>query len=128
MYDRISGRFHADITTSGSVKSNIGHLEGASGIAGVIKTVLALEKGVIPPISVNLQTLNPRIDDEFYNIKVSIVGYFFPSSFSVTDKPSSHKPLYPGHQKGFVGHPLVLLAMEALILMSCWTMHAIISS
>ncbi|CAI7624844.1 unnamed protein product [Penicillium glandicola] len=53
----------------GSVKSNIGHLEGASGVAGVIKTVLALEKGIIPPNSVNLQSLNPRIDDEFLNIK-----------------------------------------------------------
>lgn len=71
MYDRISGSFHAHSTTSGSVKSNIGHLEGASGVAGVIKTVLALEKGIIPPNSVNLQNLNSRIDDEFYNIKVS---------------------------------------------------------
>lgn len=53
------------------MKSNIGHLEGASGVAGVIKTVLALEKGIIPPNSVNLQSLNPRIDDEFLNIKVS---------------------------------------------------------
>ncbi|KAJ5683051.1 hypothetical protein N7462_006216 [Penicillium macrosclerotiorum] len=53
----------------GSVKSNIGHLEGASGIAGVIKVILALEKGIIPPNSENLQQLNPRIDDEFWNIQ-----------------------------------------------------------
>lgn len=45
----------------GAVKSNVGHLEGASGVAGVIKAVLALEKGIIPP-NTNFEKLNPRID------------------------------------------------------------------
>ncbi|KAJ5901470.1 hypothetical protein N7495_001998 [Penicillium taxi] len=52
----------------GSIKSNIGHLEGASGIAAIMKVILALEKGVIPPNSENLHDLNPRIDDEFWNL------------------------------------------------------------
>ena len=45
----------------GSVKSNIGHLEAASGIAGLIKATLALRKGVIPP-HLHFRTPNPRLD------------------------------------------------------------------
>ncbi|KAI0190605.1 putative polyketide synthase [Astrocystis sublimbata] len=45
----------------GAVKSNIGHTEGTSGVAGVIKTVLSLERGVILP-NTNFERLNPRID------------------------------------------------------------------
>lgn len=55
---------------SGALKSNIGHLEGASGIAGVIKTILALEKAVIPP-NANFRQINPRIDTELLRIKLN---------------------------------------------------------
>ena len=54
----------------GSVKTNIGHTETASGLASIIKVTLALEHGLIPP-SVNLETLNPKIPFDEYRIKVT---------------------------------------------------------
>lgn len=44
----------------GSIKSNMGHLEGASGLAGLIKSVLMLENKMILP-NRNFEKGNPRI-------------------------------------------------------------------
>lgn len=58
----------------GSVKTNIGHLDTAAGVAGLIKTVLALKHQQIPP-SLHFETPNPKIDfanSPFYvNTKLS---------------------------------------------------------
>src|SRR5262249_20304874 len=45
----------------GSVKSNIGHLKGAAGAAGMLKAALSLRDKVLPP-SVNCQTPSPDVD------------------------------------------------------------------
>lgn len=53
----------------GSIKPNIGHLEGAAGVAGLIKGVIVLERGKIPP-NINFETPNPDIDFENWKVKV----------------------------------------------------------
>ncbi|SFU37836.1 type I polyketide synthase [Nitrosospira multiformis] len=45
----------------GSVKTNVGHLDAAAGVAGLIKTVLAMKHRTLPP-SLNFEQPNPQID------------------------------------------------------------------
>ena len=51
----------------GSVKSNVGHLEAASGVAGLVKALLCLQKRAVPP-TIHLKTPNPKIKFQEWNI------------------------------------------------------------
>ncbi|MFI1050799.1 type I polyketide synthase, partial [Streptomyces griseoruber] len=53
----------------GSLKTNVGHLEGAAGIAGFVKTVLALQHRELPP-SLNYRTTNPDIPLDALRLRV----------------------------------------------------------
>src|SRR5579871_4164926 len=59
----VLAQFHLPVgsVALGSVKSNIGHLKGAAGAAGLLKTALALRDRVLPP-SIGCHHLNPEID------------------------------------------------------------------
>lgn len=59
----------------GALKSNVGHMEGASGVAGLIKSVMILEKGIIPP-NINFEKVNPRIPVNEWNISVRIFPFW----------------------------------------------------
>ena len=53
----------------GSVKSNVGHLEAAAGIVGLVKLALSIRNGVLPP-SLHYAAPNPQIMFEEYNLTV----------------------------------------------------------
>ncbi|HYB36143.1 MAG TPA: acyltransferase domain-containing protein [Mycobacterium sp.] len=55
----------------GAVKSNLGHLEAAAGIAGFIKAVLAVQRGHIPA-NLNFENPNPHIP--FENLRLKVVA------------------------------------------------------
>lgn len=64
-----SNRPPGDHCFIGSVKSNIGHLEAAAGIAGLIKTALILKHGQIPP-NLHFEIPNPKIPFEDLRLRV----------------------------------------------------------
>lgn len=61
----------------GAVKSNIGHLEGAAGIAGLMKAIHVLESGIIPP-NIWFEKANPKIL-ESWNLKFPTTATPWPS-------------------------------------------------
>jgi amino acid adenylation domain-containing protein len=63
------GRTAENACVIGSIKTNIGHLEPAAGIAGLIKAALCVREGEIPP-SLHFERPNPHIDFDGLGIRV----------------------------------------------------------
>lgn len=63
----------------GSVKTNIGHLEAAAGIAGLMKVVLSMKHGTIPP-SLHYENPNPHVDFEALHLQVQSKAAAWPGA------------------------------------------------
>lgn len=88
----------------GSVKTNIGHLEAAAGVAGLIKTALSLKHGRIPA-HLHLEDPNPAIPFDEFGLRVPT---------RLTDWPASSGPRYAGvNSFGFGGTNAHALLQEA---------------
>lgn len=66
---KVIGTDREDYVLIGSVKSNIGHLEPASGVAGISKLALSLRHGVVPP-NIHFKKGNPNIPFDDLKLKV----------------------------------------------------------
>lgn len=53
----------------GSVKTNLGHSEAASGFSSIFKVVMALENGLIPP-TIGVRDINPKIKADEWGVKI----------------------------------------------------------
>ncbi len=67
----------------GSVKSNLGHLETASGVAGLIKAIYSLKHRCVPA-TISMKTPNPKILFDDWNIRVLTENYPLPSEGLLT--------------------------------------------
>lgn len=65
------------------MKTNVGHGEAVSGLSGIIKTVLALEKGRIPP-TIGVNRINPKIRTKEWGVKIVTKSQDWPA-----DRPGS---------------------------------------
>lgn len=100
------GRAASDPLLIGSVKTNIGHLEPASGLAGLIKAVLVLEHGTIPP-NLHFETPNPLLPLDRVRI---------PTRLTPLPSARGRTPLVAVNSFGFGGanaHALLAAAPEA---------------
>ncbi|MEU7449897.1 acyltransferase domain-containing protein [Streptomyces diastaticus] len=62
----------------GTLKANIGHLEGAAGVAGLVKAALVMRHGVVPPCVLSGGT-NPHIDLDALNLALPLAPVRLPS-------------------------------------------------
>jgi phthiocerol/phenolphthiocerol synthesis type-I polyketide synthase C len=97
------GRELSDPCLIGSVKSNLGHLEAAAGMAGLVKTALMLRHRQVPP-SLHYETPNPHIP--FRDLRLQVAG-------SLRAWPSSGGPALAGVSSfGFGGTNAHLVLRE----------------
>ena len=79
---KVLGKPRSKALPIGSAKTNLGHLETASGMAGLLKVILSLKNRAIPP-SLHFKEPNPNID--FEGDKLSVVTTY--TSLEPSDKP-----------------------------------------
>lgn len=80
IYEAFDQKNHVESDTPlyvGSIKTVVGHLEGAAGLAGFLKASASLQKGVIPP-NLSFNRLNPKIEPFYKGLHVPTSSIIWP--------------------------------------------------
>lgn len=113
----------------GSVKTNIGHLEPASGLAGMLKAMLALNHGILPK-SLHYTNPNPHIDFEALKLRVcneplllssdtgnlagvNSFGFGGTNAHAIVERGIASKPLAGAQARDKENRPLFFLSAES---------------
>ncbi|KAL9126956.1 MAG: hypothetical protein Q9217_004079 [Psora testacea] len=72
----------------GSIKTVLGHLEGAAGMAGLLKASLAVQNGVVPP-KLHFNSLNPKIAPYYHDLRIATESTPWPALSSGTVRRAS---------------------------------------
>ncbi|KAJ3567181.1 hypothetical protein NPX13_g6860 [Xylaria arbuscula] len=80
----------------GSVKTVIGHTEAAAGLAGILKIILSLKHGLIPP-NLHFEKLNPEVESSYSHLQIPTVLTPWP------DPPQGHPRRASINSFGFGG-------------------------
>ena len=75
-----SGRTPEEPLLIGTLKTNLGHTEGASGLASVMKVILSMEQGHIPA-TLGIKKLNPNLDFKGGRLRVVVSNTPWPQRF-----------------------------------------------
>lgn len=102
---RVVGKARQTPCIIGSVKSNIGHLEATAGVAGLIKTALALKHRQIPA-NLHFETPNPQIAFDELNLQV-------PTTLMAWPEPERGPRVATVNSFGFGGSNANLILAEA---------------
>jgi acyl transferase domain-containing protein/D-arabinose 1-dehydrogenase-like Zn-dependent alcohol dehydrogenase/ribosomal protein L7/L12 len=100
-----TGREAAKRLRVGSVKTNLGHLEGAAGITGFIKTALAISRRQLPP-TLNFERANPAIPLEELGLEMQL---------GLTEWPGEEAPPLAGVSSFGIGGTNCHLVLAGLL-------------
>ena len=92
------GRASEERCAVGSLKPNLGHLEAASGIAGVVKVALALDRGAIPP-TIHFEQPNPHAKLDELPLAVQTDLGSIDGAMTRSRRGSIHDGAYPAREK-----------------------------